>query len=721
MLDGSLKVDVLDPTLANGLVTPTMPGINWIPIKPTTNGALYAAIVQIMMRDKTYNADVLSFPQQKAAEAAGYGAFTNASYLVITDESHPNYRKLMRAEDAGIDMPEEKTADGMTVQHYVVIDAETNEAAAHTACDKAVFDYEGEVNGVQVRTGFAIMGDTVNAHTLEEYAEITGVPVAEIERMAKEYTSHGVKVSVNAGAGSTAGVNGFDTPNGREVLRALVGSNQMSGGSFPSGMPNVEGKGAARYDLTTVKGQPDVTTKNATILSRGGKAWEKTDEYKNRVAKGEKDPKPMLQWFATGTQSDSQALMSAVNQYPYQCKIMMTWMCNVIQGTPGAMRDEVVERLKDPAVLPLHIVCDVVIGEMAQVADYIVPDVTQYESFGIPSGGGDYGAEVRWQAKTPETPELEDGSYLCWETLLIDVAKACELPGWGEDAIPDAEGGMHPFNNVADYYLKAVANLAYADTPVADIDEAEMKLQGLDELPRNFKAAVSDEEWPKVLNVLSRGGRTWPDEYIRGADGRYKFLKPFETYIYNEKRALMTNCYSGKRLPPTLNYNPPMFSDLSLMTDHYAVEEFPFANSEHKPRFRSISMLSNSPIMRDICAHNYLEINKEDAAALGIKDGDTVRAVTPLGDVSEGEAMVRGGQVQGAFSVSFGYGHSNYGAQDIDVDGQVTKGNPAIAAGVRTHQMLDPLVSVDGVLGILSDHDASSPGRCGSMFKIEKA
>ena len=93
----------------------------------------------------------------------------------------------------------------------------------------------------------------------------------------------------------------------------------------------------------------------------------------------------------------------------------------------------------------------------------------------------------------------------------------------------------------------------------------------------------------------------------------------------------MTNCYSGKRLPATLGYNPPMFSDLSLMTDHYSVEEFPFTNSEHKPRFRSISMLSNSPIMRDICAHNYLEINKEDAAELGIKDGDTVRAVTRSG------------------------------------------------------------------------------------------
>lgn len=480
-----------------------------------------------------------------------------------------------------------------------------------------------------------------------------------------------------------------------------------------------DGKGV-RYDLATVKGAPDVTTKNAAMISRGSRAWEKTKEYANRVAAGEKDPKPKMPWFTNAPQSDSQALMSAVNQYPYQCKIMLTWMCNVIQGTPGAMRDEVVERLKDPSVLPLHIVCDVVIGEMAQVADYIVPDVTQYESFGLPSSGA-WGTTVRWQAKTPETVQTDDGRYACWETFLIDVAKACDLPGWGADAIPDAEGNLHPFDTSADFYLKAVANLAYAETPVDDISAEEARLQGLDELPADFEAAVSAEEWPKVQHVLSRGGRYWTSEKIRGEDGRYAFLKPFETYIYNEKRALATNCYSGKRLPATLGYNPQAFGDLSPMTDHYSAEEFPFTVSEHKPRFRSVSMLSNSPIMRDLCAHNYVEINDEDAAALGIADGDAVRATTPTGEVTEGVAMVRGGQVKGAFSLSFGYGHDNYGAQDVEVDGQRVEGNPAIAAGVRTKMMLDPLVSKDGVYSILADHDASSPGRCGGMFKIEKA
>ena len=106
LLNGSLKVDVLDPTLAQGLVTPTMPGINWVPIKPATNGALYAAVAQYMINNGTANEEFLSFPSQAAAEAAGWGAYTNATFLVIEDEAHPNYRKLMRAEDAGLETPE---------------------------------------------------------------------------------------------------------------------------------------------------------------------------------------------------------------------------------------------------------------------------------------------------------------------------------------------------------------------------------------------------------------------------------------------------------------------------------------------------------------------------------------------------------------------------------------------------------------------------------------
>ncbi len=722
LLDGSLKVDVLDPTLANGLVTATMPGINWVPIKPATNGALYACIAKQLIDNKTYNEDSLSRPSQEAAVAAGWGAYTNATFLVIVDETHPNYNKFLRPTDAGMETPE--VAEGETAPDWcVVIDAETGEPALNTECAKADLYYEGEVNGVKVRTGFLMLTDTVNEYTMDEYSEITGIPVAELERMGTEFGSHGVKVSVNAGAGSTAGTNGFDTPAGREVLKALVGSNQMRGGSFSaSGSPTVEGAGA-RYDISTINGKPDVSNKNAAMIARTAWAWEDTDEYKNRVAAGEEDPKPLLPWYPLAVQSDSQALMSAINQYPYQCKIMMTWMCNVIQGTPGAMRDEVIERLCDPTIIPLHIVCDIVMGEMAQYADYFVPDVTQYESFGLPTSDG-YGCAVRWEGTTPLTTQLDDGRYACWETFLIDVAHACELPGWGDDAITDAEGNTWPFNTTYDYYVKAIANLAYADDqPVEDIDPEEAHMQGLDELSDLFKAAVTEEEWPKVQRVMSRGGRFWTEEQhpFRAEDGRAVNMKSCQTYIYNERRATATNGMSNVSYPGGLRYNPQMFCDMSLVSDHYSLEEYPFTASEHKPRFRSITRLADSPIMRDLCAENYIEMNEEDAAALGIKDGDTVRAVTPAGDVTEGKAMVRSGQAKGAFAVSFGYGHKNYGAQDLEIDGEVIEGNPAIATGCRLMTMLDPVATTGDTIAFWSDNTAASPGRCGGIYKIEKA
>ena len=435
---GKLKIDVLDCTLANGSVTPTIPGINWIPIKPATNAAFCAALVQKIIADKTYNADAISFTTQKAAVEGGYGAYTNATYLVIVDENHPNYRKLMRAADAGIDAPEEKDKDGKAVEQYVVIDAATGQPALHSACSKGTLEYEGEVNGVKVRTGFSLLTETVNEYTMDEYAEITGVPVEDLERIAKEYTSHGTRVGICHKGGSAASVNGIDTVMGAAVLHAIVGANQMIGGNAPnSPAPATAGNGA-RYKLGAIEGKPDVSTKNACYISRTVKAWEKTDEYKNRVAAGEKDPKPLMPWFANGAASDSQALLSIVNKYPYQAKILTSFMCNTIQATPGAMRDEVVERLCDPEVLPLHIVCDVFVGEHAQYADYIVPDVTPYESFGLPTTGTTftgYGTTVRWQVKEPESMKLDDGRHASWETFLADVAEACGLPGWGEGAI----------------------------------------------------------------------------------------------------------------------------------------------------------------------------------------------------------------------------------------------------------------------------------------------
>ena len=230
--------------------------------------------MQKIIADKTYDADALSFTTQKAAVAGGFGAYTNATYLVIVDEGHPNHLKLMRAADAGIDAPEEKDKDGKALDQFVVIDAATGQPAVHSACGKGALEFEGEVNGVKVRTGFSLLRDSVNEYTMEEYSEITGVSVEDLERIAKEYTSHGTRAGICHKGGSAASVNGIDTVMGAAVLHAIIGANQMIGGNAPnSPAPTTAGNGA-RYKLGTIAGKPDVSTKNATYISRTVKAWE---------------------------------------------------------------------------------------------------------------------------------------------------------------------------------------------------------------------------------------------------------------------------------------------------------------------------------------------------------------------------------------------------------------------------------------------------------------
>ncbi len=723
---GECKMDVLDPVLGGGNVTPTMEGINWVPIKTTTNAAFSCAAAQWMIDNKAYDEKFLVCPWIDSSWEAGYASFSNATHLVIVDEKHPNHRKLMRPADAGLEEPAFEGKEADKPNYKVVIDAATGQPMVNTLCSKADLHFEGEVNGVKVRTAFSLLNESVHERTMAEYSEICGVPVSEIERIAKEFTSHGTKSSARLMGGSAC-VTGVDTTFSYRMLNALIGSDEMLGGCGPSNMGAVTNGKGVRYDMDTVEGKPDVTTKNAQGIARNGKVWEKTKEYANRVAAGEKDPKPKLPWFTVTSASDSQALMSIINQYPYQAKAIISFMRTSLECVPGAMRSQVIEKLKDPAVVPLYVSCDVVIGEDTQYADYVVPDTNPYESFGTLNMEGwvGYGDAVRWQVKEPGSMKLDDGRHASIESFLVDLAKACGVPGFGDKAVKDASGNWWPINDACDYFMKSFANLAYDGEPVADITEEEIRLQGLDKVPDAWKKAVTAEEWPKVLNVISRGGRFHPiEEAIDPKSGRNAYMKKnakaLEALLYSEVRGTRKNNYTDSYYPGTLSYTAQQFANDQLFTDVYSETEFPFVATNYKPRFRSISMLGNSPLMRDICESNSFEINEEDARGLGIADGDKVRVTNPTGDVMEGRASVRAGVAKGTFAVAFGYGHRAYGAQDMELDGKLTPGNKAIGAGIHLISMLDPTLG-DDVVYAINDNNSGTPGRSGGMYKIEKA
>jgi tetrathionate reductase subunit A len=712
---GTVKMDIVDPVLGNGIATPAMKNARWIPIRAATNTAFVMGMLQWILDNNAHNKQYLGIPNYQAALDAGYASYTNATHLVIADPAHANYRKLMRAEDAGIATPAASNSD-KPEDFFVVISSDTGEPATHKETASALLEYEGRVNGVLVRSSFMYQKDFIYEKTLEEFAAICEVSPEIIIDVAREFTSHGTKASAT-GMGSTATINGLDSACIYTVLDAMIGSDLMKGGMVPR---RSSAKTAANGERYMLADNPDAPKKAGIALSRTSFDYTKTSEYKRKLEAGI-DTKPLLPWYPIPGVADNQAIVSIAAAYPYQTKILLNWMVNTLQATPGAIRQSIIDKLKDPAVVPLVITCDVFMGEHASLSDYIVPDTTPFESWGIGTQEGYFngkGNTVRWPVIAPGSIELADGRNANYEAFICDVAERCGLPGFGAGAIKGSDGTAWDFHDASDIYLKGIANLAWDTEPVEDITEEETRLQGLDDLPERWTSALTSEEWPKVQKVLSRGGRYWPVEQAYDDKGRSAYGADYMITIYNEKRALATNSYSLTRGSGAMRWLPECFSDWTTIESRYPRSEWPFAGTNYKPRFRSISMLANSPIMRDICPTNFIEINSIDAKTLGINDGETVNVTNPTGDVMTAAAMVRDGVAKGNFGLAHGYGHFAYGAEEYDIDGKTMPGNPAIASGANITMMLDP--TVPGVFP-MADPEAGTPGRCGGVFKISKA
>ncbi|NHW60166.1 hypothetical protein HA378_33900, partial [Escherichia coli] len=68
---------------------------------------------------------------------------------------------------------------------------------------------------------------------------------------------------------------------------------------------------------------------------------------------------------------------------------------------------------------------------------------------------------ARWPIIEPRVAKTADGQPISMETFCIAVAKALDLPGFGEKAIEDMDGNFYPINSAEDYYLRVAANMAF--------------------------------------------------------------------------------------------------------------------------------------------------------------------------------------------------------------------------------------------------------------------
>lgn len=718
--------------MSGGAVAPIGDNAKWIPIKPATDGAFALAMIRWIIENNRHNIAYLSSPNLETAKKKGFNSWTNASHLVIDDLAHPNNRKLLRAEDLGLPVPTPPLADPLQTSgpakqadYFVVIDKTTGKPVIHTNSAEGDLLYSGEVTtqggkSIKVRTAFLFLKESAFSKEISAYAKDCGIPENAIIEVAKEFTSHGTKVGID-GMGNTAAANGMDGAWAHYVLAILVGAFYKKGGLIP-GVGGASYKNVApgpKYNLVMF---PNAPKPQGVRISRTGFPYEKTTEFKNKVAKGQNPYPSKLPWYAFGSASDNQAIFSMVNGYPYQTKILMVWMANPLFSTPGAARKEVQEQLKNVQKIPLFIAVDAFMGETTALADYIIPDTTQFESWGIPGIWGNFagkGTTVRWPIVQPLTAKLTDGRFACYENYLIDIAKKIMLPGFGGKAIPGSDNTMYPLNSPEDFFLRAVANVAYDVTPVPDISEVEKKLQDLDAASSPWKKVLKPEEWPKVLYVLSRAGRFEP--YGSGFAGdNYKYANPGCFNLYSEALATAKNSFTGKPFSGVIGWNPEAFADGTPLTQAFPEDKWPFKGASYKAKFRSATMLVNS-ILRELNSTNYVEINTDDAKHYGFKDGDKVKVISATGGEVTGILKVRPGIAASTIGVAFGYGHWEYGSREHQAGDKKLGGDPKRGTGILLSgiSLIDPTVK-DGIYGF-AEMSTGIPSRNGGAYRIEKA
>lgn len=680
LADGRKRDDfeyaVIDPNMPNSTTLATKDH-EWFPINPGTDIALAMGMIRYIIEKNRYNETYLKQPNMKAAEAAGELNHTNATHLVIMTEGHPQYGQFLR----------EKDITGVKGKEDAYVLNKNNELiSAEKASEAELFGSQNVTlkNGdeVLVKTSFTTLKESSLRHSLKEYSDISGIPEKKIVELAFRFTAHDRRVAVITHGGMMS-AGGFYSAWGILMLNALVGNLNHKGGVSVSGGKFPDFGGGPRYNL---KGFPNSNKPGGLSISRSRKVYEESEEYKTLKAQG-KNPYPAkAPWYPFAGGQLTEQVASAASGYPYKVKAWINCMANPVYGIAG-MRNVLVDKLKDPKNIPLFVSIDAFMNETTALADYIVPDTHNFESWGFTApwaGVPTKSSTARWPIVESKIEKTKDGQTISLEAFLVSVSKELSLPGFGENAIPDSDGQLHPLLKAEDYYLRAAANIAYAGKPVKEANDEDLTLTGVSRIMPQIESILKPDEQKRVAYVYSRGGRFNSFESgWKGDKTGPQWKRPLQ--IWNESVGQYRNAMSGDYYHGCPTYYPALFADGSTVESYYPKKDWPLKLISYKSNIMSSSTI-HLERLRSIRRSNMIAINPKDAAQFDIKHGDHVKIKTPAKFV-EARIALLDGVARGVIAIEHGWGHKGFGATEQTLDGEVIMHDAKAGGGVNLNDL----------------------------------
>jgi tetrathionate reductase subunit A len=703
--DGKIKIAVVDPRFSK-LASKAW---KYLPINPGTDGALALGMMGWIIRNKRYNASYLENANKAAAKAAKEPTWCNATWLVNIKEGKPG--TFVRASEIGL-APKEtrKTQDGKEYSFdYMVVykdgkllKVDPNDEKEAVKGDLLVDTRITTSDGKEVfaKSSMQILADSANEKSIVEWSKICGISAEDIEELAREFTSHGRKASVDIHRGVSQHTNGFYNVIAYYNLALLLGNYDYRGGLVSLSTFNTTG-GKEGQPFTFGKLHPNKVPSFGISNIRHDVNYEDTTLFAGYPAK--------RNWWPLASDVYQEVIPSMGDAYPYPVKAYFLYMGAPNYSLPaGHALNEI---LADPVKIPLFVTWDILVGPTSIYADYIFPDLSYLERWEFQGSHPSMPPKLQGVRNPVVAPMTEvvkvfgEEMPISFEAMMMGVAEKMKLSGFGKDGFAP---GMD-FTRPEDFYLKMVANIATDGKAVPDADdkEVELFLKSRAHLPKSvfdpekWKKACGEANWKKVIYVLNRGGRyqDYADAF-KGDQVANKYGRLVN--MYQEKTARTKNAFTGKPNPGYPTYIPIQSSlgktpeadgltgDLHLITQKEVTQT----------KSRTIT----DYWLTSIIPENAVVINKRDADRLGLKDGDRIKVVSATNrdgvwDFPNWKKKEMIGRVKvtqtikpGVVTFNLGFGHWATGSADILIDGQIVTGDPRRATGLHLNaaMWLDP-------------------------------
>lgn len=737
--DGRLKIAVADPRFSKTAAK----AWKWLPIKGGTEAALALAMIQWIIDHERYDAKYLSCANKAASQAAGEPNWCNGTWLVrIDDKGNPG--KFVRANEIGLGGVEQRVDEDGKPYTYekfvasvggklVAVDPndETNPVNADLFVTVTLKDQDGAT--FQAKSALQLLKENANEHSLEEWAEITGLRARDIEEVAREFSSHGKKAVADIHRGVSQHTNGFYNCFAFNSLNLIMGNYDWLGGYVKATVWNVTGEKNGKeiegkpYPLNKL--HPGKAKAFGISLIRHDVKYEETTLFEGYPSK-----RP---FYPLSSDVYQDVIPSIADQYPYPIKCLFQYMATPVYALPGG--DKLIPILMDTEKLPLFVSVDITVGETSMYADYIFPDLSYLERWEFHGSHPSFINKiqpVRQPAIAPMTEEVSvfgETMPISLEAMLLALAEGLGLPGFG----PNGFGEGQDFKRPEDLYMRMLANIAAGDKPgqeVPDADDAELALfeKARRHLPKSvfdiakWKAASGEAYWRKVVYLLNRGGRY--EDFDKAADGdqvKHKYGKLVN--LYSEKAATTKSSITGKSFYGLAKFFPPALDSAGEPINN---EGYDMKLITHREITMTKSRTASNYWLTSVLPENVLLMNQVDADAKGLKDGDRVRVVSgsnPDGKWDFGNGMTAPLEIEvrviqgirpGTVTFALGYGHWAYGARTITIDGEEIKADPRRARGTHLNaaMQIDPVIKNTS----LADPVGASVAFYDSMVKVVK-